>query len=128
MSQAYSGVQANVHVGTTDVDAQGWTIDVSANTFDSTTTADGGWDDETPATLRIEGTFDFFYNAAKKPFGTLALTPGTVFTGQFFINTTAGDMLTGKGLVKKVSIKSKVKEGVMLTASFVNKAAWTLPS
>ena len=69
MSQAYSGVQANVHVGTTDVDAQGWTIDVSANTFDSTTTADGGWDDETPATLRIEGTFDFFYNAAKKPFG-----------------------------------------------------------
>jgi hypothetical protein len=129
MSSAYSGVQANIIVGTTDLDVQGWTADVSANVFDSTTTADGGWDDETPATKRVEWSFDFFYNKTKPPFGTLGLTPGaTLANMHMYINLTDGVELTGTGLVKKVSLKVKVKDGFVLTASGVNKGPWTLPS
>ncbi len=58
MSTALSGVNSNVLIGAVDADTNGWSADVSVNTFDSTTTADGGWDDETAATKRIEGSFE----------------------------------------------------------------------
>ena len=128
MSTAYSGVEANVKVGGTDVDAQGWSIDVEVDTFDSTTTADGGWHDETAAAKKLGGSFEFFWNTNKAPFGTLALTPGTTFTGEFYINLSAGNKITGTGLVKKVSVKTKIKDGVMMTCSFVNKGIWVLPT
>ncbi len=129
MSQAYSGVEANVIVGSTDLDVQGWTADVEANTFDSTTTADGGWDDTTPATLKLGGSIDFFYNKNKKPFGSLNMIPGTIMSGmKLYINLSDGEYLTGSGLVTKMSLKTKTKEGVVVTASYVNKGAWVLPS
>lgn len=129
MSTAYSGVEANVKVAATDLDVQGWTADVSANTFDTTTTADGGYDDETAGTKRIEWSFDFFYNKNKPPFGSLALIPGAELANMtFYVNLTDDIKLQGKGLVKKVSLKTKVKEGFVLTASGVNKGAWTLPT
>ncbi len=129
MSTAYSGVNANVLSGTLDVDAQGWSADVTVNTFDSTTTADLGWDDETSATSRVEGSFDFFYNPAKAPFGGSAnLSPGSTPSMTLYVNKPASIALTGTGLIKKVSLKSKVKDGFLLTASFVNKGPWTLPS
>jgi hypothetical protein len=129
MSQAYSGVNANVDSGAIDVDISGWSADVSVNTFDSTTTADGGWDDETPATKRVEGSFDFFYNKSKKPTGaTMNLTPGSTPTLTLYVNQPDGELLTGKGLIKKLSLKAKVKDGFVVTASFVNKGVWTLPS
>jgi len=130
MSKAYSGVGANVEVGETpvDVDVQGWSADVSVNTFDSTTTADGGWDDETPATKRIEGSFDFFYNKDKRPTGTaVGITPGAVVDLALYVNKTDDEKLEGSALIKKLSLKSKTKEGFLVTASFVGKGVWTLP-
>lgn len=129
MSAAISGVEGNVLIGATDVDAQSWSFDFSVSTFDSTTTADLGWDDETPATKRIEGSFDFFYNTTKKPTGSLNLIPGvTVAVLSLYINKTADEKYEGKALIKKLSIKTKVKDGVVLTASFTNKGPWTFPS
>ena len=129
MSTAYSGVESNVLIGATDCDANGWSVDISVNVFDSTTTADLGWDDETGATKRIEGSFDFFYNPTKKPTGTLTLTPGTVVDVlTLYVNKTDDEKLTGKALIKKLSYKGKVKDGFMCTASFVNKGPWDLPS
>jgi hypothetical protein len=131
MSTAYSGVEANVKVAAVDLDVQGWSADVSVSTFDSTTTADGGWDDETSATKRIEWSFDFFYNPSKAPFdpGGLNLVPGTTLTGMaLYVNLTDDVKLTGTGLVKKVTIKTKTKEGVSGTASGVNKGVWVLPT
>lgn len=129
MSQGYSGTQANIQIGSNDVDTMGWSADPEVNTWDSTTTADNGWDDTSSSTSKLSGTFDILYNKAKKPFGTLGLTPGTVFTnGIFYINKTDGDNLTGNGLITKASIKAKVKEGIVITVSFTNKGAWTFPS
>jgi hypothetical protein len=129
MSQAYSGVGGNVFTGAVDLDAKGWNIDYTVNVFDSTTTADGGWDDETAATQRIEGTVDVFYNILKKPTGaTAGLTPGSTPTMKLYVNLAANEFFTGKALIKKLSLKSVVKEGFTVTVSFVNKAAWTVPS
>jgi hypothetical protein len=129
MSTAYSGVEANVKVGATDLDVQGWSADYSVSTFDSTTTADGGWDDETAASKRLEWNFDCFYNSSKDPFGTLGLHAGaTLANMNLYVNLTDDVKLAGTGLVKKVSIKGKVKEGLVLTVSGVNKGAWTLPT
>ena len=131
MSQAYSGAYANVQSGATDMDAQGWNADVEVNTFDSTTTADNGWDDTTSSTKKIGGAFDFFFNPAKKPTGTTAnLTPGSIVSLTLYVDKSVdpGDTLTGSALITKLSLKSKVKDGFMCTASWVNKGAWTLPS
>lgn len=131
MSQAYSGVNANVVSGTLDMDAQGWSADVEVSTFDSTTTADSGWEDTTAATKKVSGSFDFFWNPAKKPSGgTANLTPGSTPTLTLYVNKVAsvGDTLVGVGLITKLSLKSKVKDGFLLTASFTSKGVWTLPS
>jgi hypothetical protein len=127
LSTALSGVNANVKLGATDYDAQGWTADYTVNVFDSTTTADLGWDDETAATQRFEGSFDIFYNPTKKP--TPALTPGTVITQlSLYVSTITGDVFQGKALVKGLGLKSKTKEGFTVNVKFVNKGPWTVPS
>lgn len=129
MSQAYSGVGGNAFTGTTDLDAKGWNVDHTVNVFDSTTTADAGWDDETAATQRIEGAVDLFYNVAKKPTGSTAnLAAGSTPTLKLYVNMPANEFLTGKALIKKLSLKSVVKEGFTVSASFVNKGPWTLPT
>lgn len=129
MSTAYSGVEGNVLSGATDLDVSGWNAKHSVNTFDSTTTADAGWDDETAATKRIEFSFDFFYNPDKKPTGGAAnLSPGSTVSLTLYINKTADEKLTGTGLIKDLSFKGKTKDGFLCTASGVNKGPWTLPS
>lgn len=130
MSKAYSGVASNVLVGATDVDTNGWSADLTVNTFDSTTTADLGWDDETAATKRIEGSFDFFYNPDKKPTGgALNLAGGSIVDVlTLYINKTDDEKLSGKALIKKLSYKGKTKDGFLMTASFVNKGPWDLPT
>lgn len=128
MSQGYSGVDGKVYVGANDADTMGWSADPEANTWDSTTTADGGWDDTNASTKKLSGSFDILYNKAKKPFGTLGLTQGAIVTLFLYISHTDGDNLTGSALITKVSIKGKVKEGIILTVSFVSKGIWTLPS
>lgn len=129
MSQAYAGSEGNVLIGANDADVQSWSADVDVDTFDSTTTADAGWADTTATLKKISGSFEFFYNKTKKPFGTLGLVPGTtVATLTLYINKTDDEKLFGPALITKASIKSKTKEGTTLTCSFVNKGPWTLPS
>ena len=41
--------------------------------------------------------------------------------------TGGGTTLTGNGLITKLSLKTKVKDGFMVTASFTSKGTWTLP-
>ena len=129
MSTAYSGVQANVQSGSLDMDAQDWSADVEVSTFDSTTTADAGWEDTTASTKKVTGSFQFFYNPAKKPTGATAnLTPGATPVLTLYVNKTGGDNLTGTALILKLSLKTKVKDGFIVTASFTSKGLWTLPS
>lgn len=129
MSAALSGVHANVISGSTDMDASGWSADYEVSTFDSTTTADAGWEDETSATQKLSGSFDFFYNALKKPTGSTAnLTPGSTPTLVLWVDNPGGDSWTGKALIKKLSLKSKVKDGFLVTASWTSKGIWTVPS
>ncbi len=128
MSTALSGVNANVHVGATDVDASGWSADYETSGFDSTTTADGGWEDETGATLKFSGSFDFFYNPAKKPTGALGIVPRAVVALTLYVDSVGGDNYAGNALIKKLSIKTKTKDGVTVTASFTSKGIWTVPA
>lgn len=131
MSAAISGKNGYVLAGTTNLDVQGWTLDPEVNTFDSTTTADGGWDDTTASTAKAGGSFDFFYNPSKKPTGaTAGLTPGAVRALQLYIDeiNSPSEVFGGNALITKLSLKGKVKDGFLVTASFVNKGAWTYPS
>jgi len=129
MSSNYSGVDGVVEVGTQDAEVSGWSADVSVNTYDSTTTADSGWDDTSPATKRVEGSFDFLWSKTTPPTGaTLGLAVGSAVTLHLYVNKTASVELTGSALITKLSIKSAVKDGVKVTASFVGKGVWTLPA
>ena len=131
MSIAYSGAYSNVVSGTLDMDAQGWTADVEVSTFDSSTTADNGWESTTPALKKVSGSFDFFYNIAKKPTGSGAgLTPGNSVTLTLYVdkNVNSGEILTGTALITKLSLKVKVKDGFIVTASYTSVGSWTLPS
>ena len=127
MSIALSGVLGKVVAGATDMDVSGWTLDPEVETFDSTTTADAGWESTTAAAKKISGSFDCFYNTAKKPTGSVAgLTPGNTVTLR--LDATTGESFTGSALITKLSIKSKAKESITVTASFKNVGAWTYPS
>ncbi len=129
MSTAYSGVGGNVNSGSTDMDVSGWSADHETSNFDSTTTADLGWEDETPATQKVSGSFDFFYNKNKKPTGSSAnMRAGSTPTLTLYVNKADGELLTGLGLIKKLSIKTKTKDGVLCTATFTSKGVWTLPT
>lgn len=128
MSQGYSGYEGNVYAGAIDCDVQDWSADVEVNTWDSTTTADAGWDDTSAATSKASGTFDILYNPTKTPFGTLGLSKGSIVTLQLYVNKPAGTMLTGSALITKTSIKSATKDGIKVAISWVSKGAWTLPT
>jgi hypothetical protein len=127
MSTAISGVAGKVRSGSTDMDVTGWTLDPEVDTFDSTTTADAGWESTTASAKKIGGSFDFFYNLTKKATGaTAGLTPGN--TVALARDVQSGETFSGQGLITKLSIKSKTKEGITLTASFKNVGPWTYPS
>jgi hypothetical protein len=128
LSFAYAGTQGNVLSGATDVDMSKWEIKHGVNTFDSTTTADDGWDSTTASTMKLGGSFTFFYNPAKFPYGSLNLAPGSTPTLKLFINETSGNFFTGVALITDLSFAVAVKEGIPVTASFVNKGPWTLPT
>lgn len=111
------------------MDGMGWSADVEVSTFDSTTTADLGWEDTTGSTKKVSGSFDFLYNPTKKPTGvTAGLTPGGTPVLHLWIVNPGGDQLTGTALIIKLSLKQKTKEGFIVTASFTSKGVWTLPS
>ena len=127
MSIALSGVNGKVRAGVTDMDVSGWTIDPEVETFDSTTTADAGWESTTAAAKKISGSFDFFYNVSKKPTGaTAGLTPGN--TVALALDVQSGETYSGNALITKLAIKSKAKESITITASFKNVGAWVYPS
>lgn len=117
-------------VGANDLDSSGYSIDIEVGTFDSTTTADLGWEDETATTKKVSGSFDFFYNVLKKPTGaTINIVPGTTIASLvLWVVNPGGDSFSGKALIKKLSLKEKTKEGYTVTASFTSKGVWTLPS
>ena len=111
------------------MDGMGWSADYEVNTFDSTTTADAGWDDTTSSTQKISGSFDIFYNPLKKPTGaTAGLKPGSTPTLYLWVVNPGGDSYSGTALIIKLSLKQKTKEGFIVTCSFVSKHAWTVPS
>jgi len=127
MSNALSGVLGKVVAGATDMDVSGWNGEFEVDTFDSTTTADAGWESTTAAAKKVSGSFDCFYNTAKKPTGSVAgLTPGNTVTLR--LDATTGESFTGSALITKLSIKSKAKESITVTASFKNIGPWTYPS
>jgi hypothetical protein len=127
MSTALSGVNGKVLSGAMDMDVTGWNLDHEIDTFDSTTTADAGWEDTTASAQKIAGSFDFFYNLAKKPTGATAnLKAGA--TPTLHLQVQSGEECTGVALITKLSLKSKTKEGITITATFKNKGVWTLPS
>lgn len=131
MSASISGVNGYVLSGTTNMDVMGWSADPEVNTYDSTTTANAGWDDISASTKKISGSFDFFYNVAKKPTGATAnLTPGSTPTLQLYIDEVnePSEVFTGQAMITKLSLKAKVKDGWIVTASFTGKGAWTFPS
>src|SRR6185437_1737742 len=126
---AYSGVLGTVLSGTTDMDVKSFTATVSAANWDKSTTADAGWTNAGGGLKSVKGSFDCFYNKAKKPFGAVPnLTPGTDPGPTLTLTCATGDTLTGVAIIDEVSIKSETKDGIMFTCTFQNQGAWVLPT
>ena len=132
MGEAYSGYDGEVHSGAHDNQVQGWTLDYEIGTFDSSVTADGGWEDTGGALKKISGSFDAFYRVSpNNPTGSASgITTGSKPTLTFYIDKLdlPNEFFTGVGLITKLSFKSKVKDGSIYTASFTSKGVWTVPS
>lgn len=124
----FSGVLGTVKSGGIDMDVQGWSADVEVNIIDSTTTSDGGWESAIGGPLKISGSFDFFYDTTKKPTGSsVGLMPGS--RTPLILQITTAEVITGTAFISKLSYKSKVKDGFIITASFQSGGgAWTLPT
>lgn len=136
MSAAFNGQAGNVFVGTfggntpgsgTDMDVDKWTADIEVNAIEVSTTADGGWHDEIGGLKKVSGTFEFFYNTAKKPTsGSIGMTPGSfVF---LTLQLESGETLSGNAFVQKLAIASQVNGATKVVASYTNKGPWVLPS
>lgn len=129
MGVAFSGEKGTVTAGSTDMDVTGWSADMEVNTIDSSTTAEAGWEDAIYGLRKFSGSFDFFYNPAKRPTGaTAGLLPGAASYPTLTLQATTGEVFTGNAMITKLSMKSKVKDAFTVTASFTSKGAWTLPS
>ena len=103
MSFAFSGAYSNALVNGVDADSKGWTADLGGSSFDSTTTADVGWEDTTWATNNVTGSVDILWNPAKHPTGSsLTLMAGTVIQVlTLYINKPDGESLNGTALILK---------------------------
>jgi hypothetical protein len=129
MSAAFSGEAGTVTANAVDMDVTGWSVDVEVNTIDTSTTAEDGWEDAIYGLRKVSGSFDFFYNTSKRPTGASAgLMPGATSYPTLTLQLTTGETLSGSAMITKLSIKSAVKDGTTVTASFTSKGAWTLPS
>ena len=113
---------------TVDVDMQEWDLTYEVKTFDSTTTADGGWEDETAAIKKITGSVKFFFDSSKSPNGVLGMAPGATPALQLFVNQPANTSFAGTALIKNWANKVAVSGGFIITAAFVNKGVWTIPA
>jgi hypothetical protein len=131
MSTAVSGVNSKVFTGLIDMDVIGGSFDYGTEDIDTTTTADNGWADSIAGIKSVTGSFDFFWNPAKTPYTSVTgLAPGasaTVFpTLKLYID--ADNFLMGVARIQKLSCKKTVKDGVIMTATFVSKGQWQLPA
>lgn len=136
MSKALSGYGGNVLNGTTDCDVQGWALTYATNTWDATTTADGGWDDTAPGTRNAKGSFDFLFNPDKQPHVAtdaaedpgLGLNEGdTIVALKLFVDKTGNLCHQGRALISNIQTKSVTKQGITLTASFESRGPWYKP-
>src|SRR3954471_1912579 len=108
MSIAFSGEKGTVTAGSTDMDVSGWSADMEVNTIDTSTTAEAGWEDAIYGLRKFSGSFDFFYNPAKRPTGSAAgLLPGSTTYPTLTLLATTGETFTGAAMITKLSFKSK---------------------
>lgn len=133
MAAAYSGLQGTVTAGGTDMQVTDSAFDVEVGDIDTSTTGDGGFEDSIDGLTKVSGSFDFFYNKTRNPFGALTnLLPGAPRTSGTYpslaFGTGGGDTISGTARITKLSKKGSVKDGIMYTASFTSKGVWTFPS
>lgn len=133
MSYAVSGVDGKVTSGSTDMDVSSYGFDFEAVEIDATTTGDNGWEDAIDGTIKVSGTFDFFWNPSKNPFNSVVnLMPGAGgLTGIYptlNLRLDAGNSVGGVAKINKLSLKSATKEGKTFTCTFRSKGAWSKPT
>lgn len=133
MSYAVSGSDGKVTSNTVDLDVKGYSVEVDSAEIDVMTTADLGWDDVIDGPITAKGTFDFFWNPSKNPFGSvLGLMPGAPLLGGSYptlkLRLDSGNFIQGPAKISKLSLKSEVKGAKMFTCSFRNKGPWTVPT
>ena len=135
MAEAYAGKDGAVFVGTKDAKVTGFTVNPKVNTFDTTTTADGGHDDVCASTKSCDGSFDFLYLTAAgddpfKPTGLNLRHGSTVDLVLYVFKATVeanSIKLAGKALIEQLSVKHAVKGGFIVTATFKSKGLWLYP-
>lgn len=128
MSFGIAGFKSKVLSGSTDMDVVGGSFDHETGDIDTTTTSDNGWEDSIDAPQKISGSFDFMYNPNKSPFSDVTkLRPGRSTTDfpTLLLYYSETEYVTGTARIQKLTKKSTVKDGIVFTATFVSKGAWT---
>lgn len=126
MSQtvAYSGYLGTATVNGVDMAVTGWSCDAEMGSFETSSTADGGWTSMGWALKSLSGSFDFFFDTSKDPFaGTPNMYARQVVP--LVLTATSGATFAGNAFIEKLSFKSEVKDGVKVTASFKSTGSWT---
>lgn len=125
MGQAYSGVGGTVLSGSTDLEVEEYSFELEDGEIDTTVTSDAGWEDSIHGTRKVSGSFTFWVQASKTPFGSVAglYAPAypTLTLGMGHANA------SGKAHITKIAVQSKTKDGIKCVATFRSKGAWTLP-
>lgn len=133
LTVAYSGVDGKVISDGTDMDVKQYDVKVADPGFEASTTAGEGWTDKLDALRTVSGSFDFFFNVAKNPFGAVMKWftrgpnkyPLLIFQlGGSEVGTPA---MSGMAKILEVTVKSVVTEGITFTATFESRGTWTLP-
>lgn len=137
MSKVYKGKDGKVLVGTarTSCPVTGFKVKVSANNFDTTSTADEGWDDVESSTLNASGTFEFFYpeDADVDPLNDtkLNLRPGVDVPVELVVKpgaTPAQDVkLMGLAKITDFDCTHTTKGGYACVVTFKSRGKWYLP-
>lgn len=119
------GQGGKVSVGATDFDVTDWSLNVSNEAQDTTTTGSNGWMENIAGISKIEGSVKCFYDAAAIP--TDDVTPGAAVTLKLYVGSTA-KFFTFSAIVTKIGIEHAAKSVVPFSFDFIGSGAITYPS
>lgn len=123
------GQGGKVTVGTTDYDVESWSVNVSNEAQDITTTGSNGWMENLAGINKIEASVKAFWDAADKPtdVGGLNIRPGVSAAVKLYVGNST-KFFSFEALITKINVEHAAKSVVPFSFDCVGTGALTYPS